>query len=69
VIAVKTTYVVRLPDGVAVDALDLDSARRLVTDNPGATCDPVVHYRPCPEHRSYEVGNCPSCDEHVRSGR
>ena len=61
VLAVLTTYVVHLTDGATLAAIDLESARRLVQDNPGARCEPVVHYRPCPEHRGYEDGNCPSC--------
>jgi hypothetical protein len=61
VLGVITTYVVRLPDGTVLDVDDLVTAGRLVLDNPAAQCEPIVHYRPCPNHRAYESGNCPAC--------
>lgn len=67
--ALITTYRVHLQDGTDLAATDLATARRLVRDNPGGRCEPVVHYRACPRHPGYEDGNCPGCPHDTGSGR
>ena len=58
-----TTYEVHLPGAATVVCLDLDEVKKVVTANPGARVEPVVHYTPCPRHRAYEQGNCGLCDD------
>ena len=60
-----TTWVVLLPDGSQLTAKTLPEAAAIMERHPGAECNPVVHYRPCPRHAGYEANNCPVCGTSV----
>lgn len=57
----QTTYRVELRDGTHVEAVSLEAAREVIAGHPDARCVPVIRYQACPDHRGYEVGNCPAC--------
>lgn len=56
-----TVYELTRADGAVQVVTTITEARAAVHDDPTITVRPVVKYRPCPSHRAYEDGYCPSC--------
>lgn len=61
-----TTFLVRLPDGTTTTCTTLAEATTLALQHPGAEVEPVVQFKSCSQHRSYEAANCPICGTATR---